>query len=122
MENDDDDDNQTLEKISVDFTIGHLWSIITPYLGAALVYAEQALHEYKTPDANTNNGWCRRRGKNLINQMEKEFYQKKITLGVINILENMQLNIPTAVVLAKSLMKGIWLFSNWYLQATRVGL
>ena len=27
-----DDDDQTLEKISIDFTKGHLWSIITPYL------------------------------------------------------------------------------------------
>ena len=30
--------------------------------------------------------------------------------------------IPTAVVVAKSPMKGIWLFSHWFLQATKIGL
>ena len=34
MENDDDNDDQTLEKISVDFTNGYSCSIITHYLGA----------------------------------------------------------------------------------------
>ena len=33
MENNSDDYDQTLEKISVDFTNGHSSSIITPYLG-----------------------------------------------------------------------------------------
>ena len=33
LENDNDDDNKKLEKISVDFTNSHSWSIITPYLG-----------------------------------------------------------------------------------------
>ena len=48
MENDDDNDNQALEKISIDFTTGHSWLIITPYLAQFISYNCWMLRKIKS--------------------------------------------------------------------------